>query len=214
MRYSILLPFIILSFLSISLTAQDAETAETPKTKVKETQPFTVTFNPKVGAYSAYFSDDKYDVFDDGVRIGYTVGADLRIEQKRFFINPGFHYLLGTLEPVDEYDNDDDVIDKLGTSSIKVPVNAGWYLTRWRGTVSPYIHGGIVGNWFLDVKRDNNLGLDETDFEKFYLGANIGFGLDIWVFNISVNYETGLSDYFKNTEGRNNILTGSFGFTF
>ena len=174
----------------------------------------TVTFNPKFGGYAAFLSPEKYDIFDDGVRVGYIAGADFRIEKNRFFISPGFHYLLGTVEPVDHYDHDDDIIDKLGTSAFKVPLNIGYYLTHRYSTIRPYFHGGVTGNIFLDVKRDNNLGLTEDDFNKFYLGANIGFGLDIWLFNISVNYETGLSDYFRHQDGRNNVLTTSVGFAF
>lgn len=210
---SILIISAILTLAITSMQAQNTVITHDETVDFHENM-ITLTFNPKFGGYSAWLSSEKYDLFDNGVRIGYIVGADLRIEQKRFFLNPGFHYLLGTLEPVEEYDDDDDVIDKLGTSSIKVPVNAGWYLTRYPSVVRPYIHGGLTGNIFLDVKRDNRLGLTEDDFNKFYLGANIGFGVDIWVFNLSFNYETGLADYFKHDEGRNNVLSGSFGFKF
>jgi hypothetical protein len=167
---------------------------------------------PLVGAHASSFEMDFNDNQAKG-RGGWNAGLDFRAHFNRFFIQPGAHYFSSSM--------DVSTTDSLTTSpftsgprihSLRVPVLAGVYLTKAQGAFFKFnVKGGIVGNYVLSVdKNDRNFTID--NLERYSYGVNGGIGLEFGFITLDLSHEWGISKYFKNSDGKNNMLRATLGF--
>jgi hypothetical protein len=66
----------------------------------------------------------------------------------------------------------------------------------------------------MSVKEVDNFNFNEDQLNRLTWGANMGVGVDFLFFTADLTYEAGLSDYFKDATGRNNLLSLSVGLKF
>lgn len=168
-----------------------------------------VKFNPKVGANFSSVTSEVEDIEANGAKVGFNLGLDLRFGDKWLFFQPGIHYYnAGGRLSVQE---DTTVVkDDFNVKTIKIPLNAGFYLSGTDGILKVRINAGLTPNIIFGV-GDSNFNSAHTDFNTFGLGANAGLGFDLAILTLDFNYELGLTNVYESGNGRNNILTVSLG---
>ena len=174
-----------------------------------------VTFNPKVGANVSGL-DTKIQDFSTEARLGWNAGFDLRLGEGFIFLQPGLHYYSNTARLIQDLDmnNDINIEDETRIRSLKMPLNVGLRLTGNSRFFGIRAMGGITPNYILGVKEQDSFPFDKEDLNDWNFGANVGVGLDVLFFTIDANYELGLSDYFADATGKNNVFTVSLGLKF
>ena len=158
-----------------------------------------VTINPKAGINVSAI-DAKLGDFDAQARAGWNAGVDFRLGDGFLYLQPGIHYYNYTARLIKDLNdpNDVELKDETTIQNLKIPVNLG----------------GIVPTYTLGVKERAGFAFDKEALKDWTFGANIGAGVDIFFLTVDVNYEIGLTDYFENVEGKNNVLTLSAGIKF
>lgn len=174
-----------------------------------------VKINPKVGINISALDTKLGDITTEA-RGGWNAGMDLQIGSGLFTFNPGFHYYSFTARQFQDLDSPNDVEFKEETTiqSLRIPLNIGLNLTGNGGLIGIRAKGGITPAYVMNVNEKPTFALDVEDLNRFTMGANVGVALDILFFTVEANYEIGLSDFFKNVEGKNNILTLGVGVKF
>ncbi len=174
-----------------------------------------VRVNPKVGVNVSAVEATLNDINTEA-RVGWNAGLDIRAGEGFLFFNPGVHYYSYTANLVEDVDNAQDFKfeDETTIQAIKAPLNLGLNLTGDGGLLALHAKGGISPTYVLGVKETPNFAFDKGDLNRFTLGANVGAGLDVLFLTIDANYEIGLTDFFKDVDGRNNVLTLSVGIKF
>lgn len=190
------LAFFTLLLTSISLTAQ-------------------ITVNPKIGANVSGI-DAKLGDFDAEARAGWNAGLDLRLGDGFLYLQPGAHYYSYTARLIKDLDDPNDVQlkDETTIQNLKLPVNLGLRLLGNNDFLQIHARGGIVPTYTLGVKERSGFAFDKESLKDWTFGANVGAGVDILFLTVDLNYEIGLSDYFQNVEGKNNVLTLTAGIKF
>ncbi|MCB0571222.1 MAG: outer membrane beta-barrel protein [Phaeodactylibacter sp.] len=170
---------------------------------------------PKVGVNFSGL-DAKLDDITAEARVGWNAGLDFRIGEGFLYLNPGAHYYSYTARLVKDVQSPDDIKLREETTiqNLKLPVNLGIRLTGDNGLLGLHVQGGVVPTMVLGVTERQDFFFDKNDLNTFTLGANMGVGVDVLFFTLDANYEIGLNDFFKNAEGRNNMLTISAGIKF
>ena len=167
-----------------------------------------VKINPKFGVNISGIEADIEDIRTEA-RAGWNAGLDFRIG-KGAYLAPGIHYysysanLRSRIEDIDDFRLEDETT----IQSLKLPVNLGFKLLGLRA------QGGIVPTYVTNVNQRENFDFDIDKLNRLTWGANVGVGMDLLFLTIDASYEIGLSDYFKDVEGRNNVLTLSAGIKF
>ncbi len=167
-----------------------------------------VKVNPKFGVNISGIEAEIDDIRTEA-RAGWNAGIDFRIG-KGAYIAPGIHYysysagLKSRIEDVDDFRLEDETT----IQSLKLPVNLGLKILGLRA------QGGIVPTYVTHVRERDGFDFDIDQLNRLTWGANVGVGIDLLFLTLDANYEIGLSDYFKNVEGRNNLLTLSAGIKF
>ena len=167
-----------------------------------------VKINPKVGVNISAIEAD-LDEIRTSARAGWNAGLDVVIG-KPLFISQGLHYynysakLQGRINDVDDFRLEDQTTIR----SIKAPFNIGLKLLGLRA------QAGIVPTYVIGVNEQTDFAFDIDDLNRLTWGFNIGAGMDILFLTVEANYEIGMSDYFKNVQGANNVLTVSAGIKF
>lgn len=173
-----------------------------------------VKVNPKVGVNISGLESTLNDFKAEG-RIGWNAGLDFRMGQGVFFFNPGLHYYNYTARLVSDYDLPTDLLEGETTiQNIKMPVNVGISLTGQNRFLNIYAKGGVTPTYTLGVKEQSIFSLNRDDLEPWAFGANLGVGVDLWFLTVDATYEIGLTPFFKNADGNNNMLTLSAGLRF
>lgn len=168
-----------------------------------------VTFVPKVGVNLSALDFETSGNNIEG-RAGFHVGADARIGQGKIFFNPGVFYQSFTAKLLNT-SSSTDLKDETTIQFLKIPVNVGWRITGDKGLVKLNLHGGLVPNVLLGVNEKKIFGFTKEIIEPFNLGANIGLGVDISAVTVDVQWEAGLTDFYKYLEGGNNVLSVTVG---
>ena len=174
-----------------------------------------VKVNPKVGVNVSALDTKLGDITTEA-RAGWNAGLDLQMGSGLFTFNPGIHYYSFTARQFQDIDTGTDIEfkDETTIQSIRVPLNIGLNLTGTGGLLGIRAQGGIVPAYVMNIKERPNFDMDIEDLNRFTMGANVGVALDILFFTVEANYEIGLSDFFKDVEGKNNILTLGVGVKF
>ena len=183
-----------------------------------------VAFNPKIGVNFSKITSDAIQLSEDGVKAGLNAGLDLRVggTDSWVFFQPGIHYYNVGSRFRASQDGDDgvntEIDDILNVHTLKVPLNAGVYLTGPETTVRVRLNGGVVPTFLLGL-GDSNIRITTDDFKNVTWGLNGGLGFDFSIVTLDFNYEHGLSDIIEsvdaikapNVNGRNRIFTISLG---
>lgn len=174
-----------------------------------------IKVNPKVGVNISAL-DTKIQDISAEARAGWNAGVDLRMGQGFVFLYPGIHYYSFTARLIQDINEPGDVKPSEETmiQSIRVPVNIGLNLTGKGGLLGLHAQGGITPAYVIGVKERPNYNFDIDQLNRFTWGANIGAGVDILFFTVDANYEIGLSEFFKGSTGKNNMLSLSVGMKF
>ena len=203
MRSSILSAAIVLAF-AFSVSSVQAQT------KIK--------FNPKVGLNVSALDVQLQDINADAqARAGYQAGLDLRVGDGIVFFNPGLHYTSFTarlISNLDEQPGELNPSEETMIQSFRLPVNAGVKLTGKGGIIGLHLKGGVTPAYVFNVRERPSYNFDIDQLNRFTLGANVGLGFDLLFLTVDANYEIGLNDFFKNAQGKNNMLSLSVGLKF
>ncbi len=172
-------------------------------------------FNPKVGVNLSAV-DGKLDDLQAAAKVGWNAGVDFRVGGKKLFLSPGLHFNNYTARLLNDIDTDTQVNfkDETTIQALKAPVNIGFDLTGKQQLLNLYLKGGVTPTMILAVNEKAGIPFSKDDLKTFTWGANVGLGMDITILTVDLNYEIGMSDYFANTTGRNNVLTLSAGIRF
>lgn len=193
----IFLALLIASLFTVSATAQQ------------------VRISPHVGANFSAIDAKLQDITAES-RVGWNAGLDFRVGERAFYFNPGIQYFSNTARLLKGVASPDDVIFEEETTiqSLKAPINLGLRLTGDNGILGLRVKGGVVPTYVMNVNEKEGFAFNKDDLNSFTWGANVGAGLDVLFFTLDVNYEIGLTDYFQEVEGRNNILSLNLGLKF
>ncbi len=174
-----------------------------------------VTVNPKIGVNVSGI-DAKLEDFDAEARAGWNAGLDLRLGDGFLYLQPGAHYYSYTARLIQNLDdpNDVELKDETTIQNIKLPVNLGLRLLGNNDFLQLHARGGIVPTYTLGVKERNGFAFDKETLKDWTFGANLGVGVDVLFLTVDLNYEIGLTDYFQDVEGKNNVLTLTAGIKF
>jgi len=172
-----------------------------------------VRISPKAGI-NLSLVDASLPDFDTEARAGWNVGVDARLGKGMIFLQPGLHYLNYTADLLEYESADFDLREQTTIQSLKAPLNLGIRLFGDNGLIGLHVRGGIVPTYVLGVKEADNFAFSADRLNRLTWGANAGVGLDLLIFTADISYEHGLTDFFKDTTGGNNVLTMSVGFKF
>lgn len=174
-----------------------------------------VKVSPTVGVNISALDTKLQDISTEA-RAGWNAGLDFRIGEGMFFLNPGVHYYSHSARLIKDVNGPEDVDLKEETQiqSVRVPLNVGVRLTGEGGLLGIYAKGGITPAYVTGVKEKPSFAFDRDKLNTFTWGANVGVGVDVLFFTVSANYEIGLTDFYKDAEGRNNMFTLSAGLKF
>jgi hypothetical protein len=167
---------------------------------------------PMVGIHASNFKADFDKETADG-RSGWNAGLDFRIRAKRFFVQPGVHYLNSSVR----FTSNDSISNAPLLSgprihSLKAPLLIGVYLTKAnRGFFKVNIKGGAVANYVLAVDKNEQNKFTKNNIEEFSYGLNAGLGLEFGLITIDLSHEWGMSRYFKDNNDKNNVLRATLG---
>ena len=174
-----------------------------------------VKVSPKVGL-NVSGVDAKLTDFDAEARAGWNAGMDLRVGKGLLFLAPGVHYYNYTARLMENLDENSriDFTEETTIQSINVPLNIGLRVTGDNGLLGLHVRGGVVPTYVMSVKAVDNFNFSVDQLQRITWGANVGAGLDLLFFTADVTYERGLTDFFADAEGKNNVLTFSLGLKF
>lgn len=167
-----------------------------------------VKINPKVGVNISAIEAKLNDINTEG-RAGWNAGIDFRVG-KVVYLAPGAHFYSYNARLTRDIDNPED-FDFQGETqiqSIKMPLNMGLKVLGLRA------YGGITPTFVLGVKEQPDFSFDKDQLNSLTWGGNLGVGLDLLFLTVDASYEVGLTDYFKDVEGKNNVFTLSVGVKF
>lgn len=171
--------------------------------------------NPKVGVNLSAVDGNLNDL-QASAKVGWNAGVDFRAGGKKLFIIPGLHFYNYTARLFNDISTDTQVKfkDETTIQAIKAPVNLGFDLTGKKQLLNLYLKGGVTPTMVLAVNEKPGIPFSKDDLKTFSWAANAGLGMDIAFLTVDLNYEIGMSNYFANTSGRNNILSLSAGIRF
>ncbi len=174
-----------------------------------------VKVNPKVGVNMSAVDADIRDINAEA-RAGWNAGVDLRMGKGWLFLNPGVHYYSFTARLLKELNGPNEVAlkDETTIQSVKLPVNLGINLTKPGGLLNIHAKGGVSPTYVMSVRERESFAFDKNALNSWTFGANVGAGIDILFLTVDLNYEIGLTDFFRDATGRNNVLTLSAGIKF
>lgn len=169
---------------------------------------------PRVGINSSGVEATLQDISAEG-RAGWNAGLDFRIGDGALFLQPGAHYYSYSTNLVD-YDDIEDFPfeDQAAVQSVKLPLNIGLNLLPKNGLLGIHVLGGVTPTFVTGVSEAPNFAFGKEDLNTLTWGANVGVGVDVLFLTVSANYEIGLTDYFQNATGANNVFTLSAGLKF
>ena len=176
------------------------------------------SFNPKIGLHISAIDGKFKDTSSLNSRVGWHVGLDIRKGSELFFLNPGIHYQVTSVDLKKEIKTGGSIQDLTGQTtiqSVSLPINGGLYLTgKDQALMRIYVHGGVLPAYIIGIKSVEKFELNPTEFNRFQLGLNAGVGVDLLFLHLGATYEYYLQDYFRNQTGKNRTLTLSLGFVF
>lgn len=174
-----------------------------------------VKLNPQIGVNVSAL-DAKLGDLQTEAKAGWHAGLDLRIGQGFIYLNPGAYYYSNTARLLQDLNDPDiDMLkDETTIQSIKAPVNLGFNLTGNSKFLGIRAEGGITPTYVTGIRETESFALALEDLNRLTWAYNVGVGIDLLFLTADLNYEIGRSDFFRDAEGKNNVLSLSLGFRF
>lgn len=171
--------------------------------------------NPQIGVNLSAL-DAKIGDLETEAKTGWNAGVDFRIGDGFIYLSPGAHYYSNTARLMRDF-NDPDIDmwkDETTIQSIKTPINLGFNLTGGSKFLGIRAEGGIVPTFVTGVKETDSYSLNIEDLNRLTWGYNLGVGVDVLFLTADLSYEIGQANFFKDVDGKNNMLTLSLGVKF
>lgn len=174
-----------------------------------------VRINPQVGVNVSAL-DAKIGDLRTEAKAGWNAGVDFRIGDGFIYLSPGAHYYSNTARLLRDFENPDIDMwkDETTIQSIKAPLNLGFNLTGGSKLLGIRAEGGIVPTFVTGVKETDTYSLNIEDLNRLTWAYNLGVGVDVLFLTADLSYEIGQANFFKDAEGKNNMLTLSLGVKF
>ena len=171
--------------------------------------------NPQIGVNVSAL-DAKIGDLKTEAKAGWNAGVDFRLGEGFIYLSPGAHYYSNTARLLRDLDNPDIDMWKGETTiqSIKTPINLGFNLTGGSKFLGIRAEGGIVPSFVTSVKETESYSLNIDDLNRLTWGYNLGVGVDVLFLTADLSYEIGQANFFKDVDGKNNMLTLSLGVKF
>lgn len=171
--------------------------------------------NPQAGITASMLTTDPEGAEASG-RIGYTFGANVRMGDKIYF-NPGIFWVrssneLTTRSELGEGTSFGEIRDNASINMIHIPLQAGVKVIDTKPFAFRLAAGPSL-SWVTDVK-DNALGLSKEAYNERIWGAKVGAGIDLLFLTVDLNYELGITELYKNSDTKNNMLSLTAGIKF
>lgn len=171
----------------------------------------------KVGYTSSRISTNVGDIKDD-IRSGFLAGAFLRVNLKKWYLQPEAYFatkggeLTYDMQDLDPNAPENSVTQEIKLQTVDIPVLLGYTLFD-PPLMNVRIHGGPVASFLLNKDLNVTLNGVETeaeDFEETLKDANwglqVGAGVDVAIFTLDVRYEFGLTNLYDKPEGETGDL--------
>lgn len=171
--------------------------------------------NPQVGVNMSAL-DAKIGDLKTEAKAGWNAGLDFRIGDGFIYLSPGAHFYSNTARLLRDFSDPDMDMwkDETTIQSVKTPLNIGFNLTGGSKLLGIRAEGGIVPTYVTGVKETESYSLDIEDLNRLTWGFNVGVGVDVLFLTADLSYEIGQANFFKDVEGKNNMLTLSLGVKF
>jgi hypothetical protein len=168
---------------------------------------------PLAGIHASSFKADLKDDQYQG-RSGWNAGLDFRFRTHKFFVQPGIHYFSSSIDVTREDSiSSAPLLTGPRIHSLKAPLLLGVYLTKAKGGFFRFnIKGGVVGNYVLNVDRNDVVRFDKDNIEDFSYGLNAGIGLEFGFVTLDLSHEWGMSPLFKDSKQKSEVLRVTLGF--
>ncbi len=167
-------------------------------------------FSPKFGFNFSSLNQEVEDFVSDG-RSSWNAGVDLRLEHGNVFFHPGIH-LQKTRIDVEPMGMEEVVQTQV--TSLKFPINGGFYLTRESSLLHLHLRGGIVPQFVTGAGAVEGTRFSKDLLNNFTWGTNVAVGVDFILLTVEFSYEFGLSNFYNDISGKNNMAALNFGFIF
>ena len=197
MKQSIVVVALFMTFITVQVNAQ-------------------MTLNPKVGVNISAL-DAKIQDLTAEARVGWNAGVDVRFGDGMCFFYPGVHYHSMSARLFKDVEDTEGVSlkDETTIQSVRVPLNLGVRLTGEGGLLNIQAKGGVTPSYVLGVQeREGSINFSKDDLTNLTWSANVGVGVDIWFLTADLSYDVGLTNFFNDAEGKNNMVTLSVGVKF
>ena len=174
------------------------------------------TINPQAGLTASMLTTDPEGAEASG-RIGYTFGASVRMGDKIYF-NPGLFWVRSSNELTNKSQLTNDgvslgeITDNASINMIHIPLQAGIKVINTKPFALRLAAGPSL-SWVTDVK-DNAFGLTKEAYNERIWGAKVGAGVDLLFLTVDLNYELGITELYKTSDAKNNILSLTAGIKF
>lgn len=171
--------------------------------------------NPQIGVNVSAL-DAKIGDLKTEAKAGWNAGVDFRLGEGFIYLNPGAHFYSNTARLLRDFEdpNIDMWKDETQIQSIKTPINIGFNLTGGSKFLGIRAEGGIVPTYVIGVKETESYSLNIEDLNRLTWGYNLGVGVDVLFLTADLSYEIGQANFFKDIDGKNNMLTLSLGVKF
>lgn len=168
---------------------------------------------PKAGIAFSHLDN----VIKDNVSIvgksGFIIGADWRIEKRRFFYQPGLHVQHFNTRLRDPLSSSTEEW-KSRITSVKLPLTAGWYVNGRRRLVVVHARAGLSPELLLGTKAVDDLGYSNDLFNTFQLNGVLGLGVDLAILTIDLSHEVGFTSMLQESDLYNRVTVLTFGLIF
>ena len=175
-----------------------------------------IQVNPKVGVNVSAL-DAKLTDLSAEARVGWNAGVDLRFGESTFYFYPGVHYHSMSARLFKDIEGTDgmNLKDETTIQSVRVPLNLGVRLTGEGGLLAIHAKGGVTPAYVLGVQeKEGSINFTKDDLTNLTWSANVGVGVDIWFLTADLSYDMGLTNFFSDADGKNNMVTLSVGMKF
>lgn len=140
----------------------------------------------------------------------------------RFFIQPGVQYsLLSTTIINKNTVTGNELTDKTTLNIISVPLKVGMRLInpKEENLINVRIFGGIDGHHVTNVKHTDSSSstdpIDKSDYSSLIMNADLGLGLDVWIFYVDLGYQLGLTPVHSGSDkSKSSAFYGNLGLRF
>ncbi|MCT4614236.1 MAG: PorT family protein [Marinifilaceae bacterium] len=161
---------------------------------------------------------DSFDKVKEKADAGYSIGAFVRLNIKKTYIQTGLDYVSRKSEVklpdiADKVPNSEILNEAVRVKSLDVPILIGYKLIKLP-LIKARVFGGPVASFVIDdnIKKTFNSMTDDNEsisakIKTAVWNGKIGVGVDIWKLTLDVDYEFGISGLAKDIKSSQGKIT-------